>query len=353
MTVPGMQRLFRSATILVALLLSIAAGSTRAQSIKVYTWPDYMDPEIVREFEKYQDTTVEFSYFDSDEMRDQELAVTHGRGFDVLLVSRLQVPNYVKRGWLTPVTITDVPNRRHIDRRWSDTLGDVSDYAVANFWGTMGIGYRQDLLPEGLDSWAQLLQPGEMLRNRLIMPAFTRELVAMAMKTEGLSINTSDETMIINAGRRLLEQKPLVRRYGYPLLDEKSDLVTGKAWAGAFYNGDLLTLQAHNDNIRFVIPEEGTILWADYLTVAQSSASKELAFAFIDFLNEPQIAARQARFTNLATPNAAARNHMPREYLNNSTIYPNEQTLERSEFLEVLPPRSQKQVNVIGTQLRN
>lgn len=351
MIVPGMHLLFGSWIIVIALLLGTTAESANAQSIKVYTWPDYMDPEIVSEFEQKHDTVVDFGYFDSDEARDQELAITNGGGFDVLLVNRLQIPKYVRRGWLNPVTLDDVPNKRHIDKRWSDTLGDASDYAVANFWGTMGIGYREDLFPEGISSWAELLKPDETLRNRLNMPAFTRELVAMAMKSEGLSVNNSDETMIVEAGRKLLEQKPFVRHYGYPLLDESSELVTGKAWAGAYYNGDVLTLQGYDEHIRFVVPEEGTVIWADYLTVAQSSTNKPMAFAFINFLNDPRIAARQAQFTNLATPNTEARRYLPEEYLSHSTIYPSTQVLEQSEFLEALPPRSQKQINVIGTQL--
>lgn len=350
MTSPGM-RYLRRCGVLAALLLSALPGLLRAEHLKVYTWPDYIAPGIVSEFEQLHGTSVEFSYFDSDEARDQELAITNGRGYDVLLVNRLQVPKYVRRGWLHPLSAADVPNRRHIEKRWSDTLGAASHYAVANLWGTMGIGYRHDHIPAGIRSWNELLQPDKSLRNRLSMPAFTRELIAMSLKADGLSANTSDEAMIIEAGRKLREQKPFVRYYGYPMLDESSDLVTGKVWAGAFYNGDILRLQAYNENIRFVIPEEGGIIWAGYLAVAQSSERTSQAFAFIDFLNEPRIAARQAEYANLATPNTAARAYLPQEHLKHPTIYPDEEVIERSEFLESLPPRSQKQINIIGTQL--
>ncbi|MGQ7847948.1 ABC transporter substrate-binding protein [Granulosicoccus sp. 3-233] len=350
MTSLGMRH-YCGSGLIVILLLSAMPGMLHARSLKVYTLPDYLAPELVSEFEQLHDTTIEFSYFDSDEARDQELAITNGSGHDVLLVNRLQIPKYVRRAWLHPLSTEDIPNMRHIDQRWSDTLGDVSHYAVASLWGILGIGYRQDQIPEGLGSWKELLQPRDALRNRISMPAYTRELIAIAMKKNDLSVNTSDEAMIVEAGRQLLEQKPFVRYYGYPLLDENSDLVTGKVWAGAFYNGDVLSLQRFNNNIRFVFPEEGGIIWSGYLAVAQSSNNKSLAFAFIDFLNEPTVAARQAEFSSLATPNKAARAHLPKAYLEHPDIHPAGDMIERSEFLESLPPRSQKQINIIGTQL--
>lgn len=350
MTRLGVDKLFR-ACITASLLLVTVPGMLWAQNLRIYTWPDYIDPEIVAEFEHLNDTTIEFSYFDSNEARDQELAITNGRGHDILLVNRLQLPKYMRRGWLQPLSTQNIPNLRHIDKHWFDTLEDASHYGAANFWGTMGIGYREDHWPEGFHSWNELLQPEETLRNRLSMPAATRELIAMAMKGKGLSVNTSEEIMIREAGRILLEQKPFVRFYGYPLLTDTSGLVNGKVWAGAFHNGDVVRLQAFNENIRFVIPEEGGILWVDYLTVAQSSDNKTLAFKFIDFLNEPDTAARHALAAHQATPNSAARALLPAEFLHHPLIYPSEQIIGRSEFLESMPPRSQKQINVIGTQL--
>lgn len=350
MTSSGMRYQFRCITTVVV-LLSALPGLACAQTLKIYTWHNYMDPEVAREFEQLHSVSIEFSYFDSDEKRDQELAATNGRGYDLLLVNRLQVSKYVQRGWLQSLTYDDVPNRRHIGMRWSETLGEFSDYALAYFWGTMGIAYRKDLIPEGFHSWRELLQPDESLRNRLSMPAFTRGLVAMSMKSKGLSANTSDEAMIIDAGRELLEQKPFVRHYGHPMLDESSGLVTGKVWAGAFYNGIVPRLRTFSSDIDFAIPDEGGILWADYLTVSQSSDNKLLAFALLDYLNEPDVAARQASYMNLATPNVSARAHMPAQYLSDPIIHPGQDVIERSEFLEPLPPRSQKQVNIIGTQL--
>lgn len=338
--------------LLMAIVAALVPGSTFGTEIlKVYTWPDYMDPDVVSRFESRFDAQVQFSYFASDEARDRELAYSNGRGFDVMTINRLQVSRYAERGWLQTLDTEQMPDLRHIDRRWGDALGLYRDHAAAYFWGSLGIAYRQDLVEDAPVDWKTLLNPPEELRRRIVMPSHTRELIAISLKSQGLSANSGDEQLIIDAGNRLLEQKPGVLQYGYPTLDKSADLVSGKVRAGAYYNGDILRLQNYNSDIVFVNPEEGSILWVDYLAIADTSENAALARAFINFLHTPEIAAQQARFLSLATPNAAARALLPSTHLENPAIYPSRRLLQKSEFLQALPPRSQKQVNIIGAHL--
>lgn len=327
-----------------------APALAAAQILHVSTWPEYIDPEVASEFEPSRNVTVRFTCFDSDETRDNNLAASAGRGYDVLMVNRLQLPSYVRCGWLEPLTEKDVPNRRDVEERWSDSLNDATHYAVAYFWGTMGIAYRHDLVPEGFRSWMELLQTTAVLSQRILMPNSRRELVALALKAQKQSANASDPLLIDAAGRLLLAQAPHVRYYGYPALDENSELITGAIRAAAMYNSDLLMPGEYSDAIRFVIPEEGALPWVDYLTVAQSSTSKTLAFDFIDNLNDPDIAARQAEYVYYASPRSAARERLTPELLSHALIYSSIDVLNRSGFLEALPPRSQKRIDVIGSQ---
>lgn len=114
------------------------------------------------------------------------------------------------------------------------------------------------------------------------------------------------------------------------------------AWGtvGIAYRRDQVqTPPQHNDNIEFVVPAEGAIVWADYRAVLAGTRHPELAYAFIDFLNEPKNAARLAAFINCGTPNETALALMTPAYRNNRLIMPDTATLARSELLTALARR--------------
>ena len=177
------------------------------------------------------------------------------------------------------------------------------------------------------------------------MMDYGRDIMGAALKALGYSMNTSDQNEIVEAEQLLRQQKPYVQSYSYISLSEESALVTGDVWASMMYSGDALMLQEHDENIVYVLPEEGGNIWVDYLAVTQGSNKKELAMQFINFLNEPEVAARVAEFVYYATPNKAAEQYLPKEYFEDPIIYPSEEQLSRSEFHRPLAPRAQRLTN--------
>jgi spermidine/putrescine transport system substrate-binding protein len=249
---------------------------------------------------------------------------------------------------MSPVyCVTYVSGRTHIDADWQNAFAAARGYAVPYFWGTLGIGYRTDLVPEKIVSWKQFYRPSERLRGKLGMIKSSRDVIGMALKALGYSANSSDPKQLAEAEQLLRAQKPYVGDYTYIDLDEKSELVTGKIVASMMYSGDALMVKEHHPEIVYVLPEEGGNLWVDYWTVMNRSQIRELAMAFINFLNQPKIAARLAEFVYYATPNKAAEKLMSEEFLQDPTIYPNRKQLEKSEFYTKLPPRASKKRNRI------
>jgi len=340
-----------------AVLAVLAFGSSgvaeRIRSLVFLTWYDYLDPALVAEFERETGATIQFSYYASDDHRDEILAASDGRGYDLAAVNGLMLQSYAARGWLAPLRPASIPNLKHLDTRWRSAYPAAEQYAVPYFWGTLGIGYRKDLLPGGISTWKEFYQPPETLRGRIALPKSSRDVVGMALKSLGHSANTDDRDAIREAGRLLEAQKPFVRSYAYVGQDESSALVTGEVWASMLYSGDALVVREFHDEIEYVVPEEGSNLWVDYLAVLRSSTRKEQAARFIDFLNRPENAARNARFLSYATPNVAARALLPREYMENPIIHPDPDVLSRSELYRELPPRVQKTLNSVFASIVN
>jgi spermidine/putrescine transport system substrate-binding protein len=135
------------------------------------------------------------------------------------------------------------------------------------------------------------------------------------------------------AEQLLQRQRKCVSGYHYTGVAADTDLPTGKAWAAMAYSSDAAWLRALNPNIRFIVPVEGGLIWADYLVVLASSRQKSLAFALLAFLSEPAIAARLASYNKAATPNARARALLPAAVLQDTLIYPSGSALRASELV--------------------
>jgi spermidine/putrescine transport system substrate-binding protein len=342
---------FKSMAVLFVSISSVtfAADSTpRAEprELVLLNWSEYMDPDLVEKFEKQFNVKFREVYYESDDLRDDMMLETGGKGYDLALINGISVDVYRKRGWLSPVNEAQVPNFKHIDSRWLEAFPGLEGYAVPYFWGTMGIAYRSDLVPAPLTSWMDILQPTESLRGRIGMVENSRDALGMALKALGHSANSTDSRQIKAAEKLLLSQKPYVKTYTYIALSEESALVSGDIIATMIYSGDALMVQEHHEEIDYIVPSEGSNIWVDYLVVLENSKNKELARAFLNFLNEPENAAQLAEFVYYATPNKGAEKLLPAEFLEDPVIYPSEAVLSRSEFYKPLPPRAMKKRNI-------
>jgi len=339
--------------VLFLFVLGVPVQAAAPVELNFLNWSDYMDPEILKEFEQRTGIVVKQTYFESDAHRDELLVATGGRGFDLALIDGTAIRILAKRGWLEPVDETDIPNLKHIDPRWRAVHEEAEVYSVPYFWGTLGIVYRQDLVPFPVTSWMDLLQPVQELRGKVAMISDTRDLIGVALKASGYSLNSTDTQEIKEAEALLQAQAPAVRTYKYISRDKHSALLNGQITMSMMYNGDALMIQDHHDEIAFVLPKEGSNIWVDYLSVLSASPNKSAANQFINFLNEPEIAARLAQFVYYATPNLAAEALLPAEFKNDPTLYPSKEVLGKSETYHRLSARAQKRRAAIFSRIMN
>jgi spermidine/putrescine transport system substrate-binding protein len=311
----------------------------------VLNWGLYLDPELVEAFENEFNTKVNQVLYNSDEDRDARLVTTDGKGYDLILTSGISLDEYATRGWLAPLDRSKAPNFKHLSDRWKSAFNSTEKYGVPYFWGTLGIMYRADLVKQPITSWKQFFNPAEELQGRITLMDDSREIVSMALKSLGYSGNSEDPAAIEQVKALLKAQKPYVKSYTYVSIKEDSALVKGEVVAAMAYNGDALMVAEHNENIVYVLPEEGGNLWVDYFVIAAKAKNPDLAYEFLNFINDPVNAAQQAEYVYSATPNKAAEKFLSKEFLADQTIYPPVANLDKSEFHKELSPK--------GTVLRN
>jgi len=322
-----------------------SAEEVPPQELVLLNWSEYMDPEVLRAFEREAGVKVREVYFDGDDDRDALMQEREGRGFDLVVVNDVTLQTYVRRDWLAPIDFSRVPNRRHIESRWQSAFEFADTHAMPLFWGTLGIVYRADLAPQPLTRWMDLLNPVPALRGRIVMMNASRDLLGIALKALGHSANSVDPDQLAAAGELLTRQKPFVKDYYFVTLTEDSVLVTGDIIAAMVYNGDGLALQEHHEALQYLVPEEGSLLWVDYLAILASSPNKAMAHRFLDFISRPEQAAKLAEYLHYATPNQAAKAMLPATTLEDQRIYPPASVMEK---LEAPVPLS-----AAGQRLRN
>lgn len=327
-----------------------AAEPVAPQELVFLTWPDYIDTDVVAEFEKKFNAKVRFIYFESDDVRDELLAQNNASSYDVVLSSGIALTNYVSLGWVDAITESDVPNLQYIDSHWRTAYPQGDTHGVPYAWGTIGIAYRRDLVSGSIANWTDLFRPAAELQGKILMIRNARDVIGVALKALGYSGNSADPAQLAAARDLIFGQRPYVKEYSYIALTPESALVTGDVLAAMVFSGDALALQKINPNISFVLPPEGSNICVDYLAITKASTQKKLAAAFINFIHEPKNSARVAATIQYATTSLAAQKYLPRDFFLNEVIYPPAAKMARSEYFSVLPPAALKFRNEIFQQ---
>ncbi|MBF0627122.1 MAG: spermidine/putrescine ABC transporter substrate-binding protein [Magnetococcales bacterium] len=330
----------------------LAKKKAKSDTLTLLIWPDYLDPGVIEAFEQQRGMKVKQVFFESDTERDQLLVKKGGDAFDLMVVNRINLPFYARQGWIAPVDRNRLKGLDRIDPRWIAEPDSAANlWGVPYFWGNIGLAYREDRLIAPPASWMDFFRPAEMLRGRIQAMESDRELIGMALKALGHSVNSEDGAALSAAETLLMEQKPHVKSFRYIELGPDSPLVTGEVWMAMVFNGDALKLREHHESIRYIQPREGSALWVDDLALGSNASGHELALDFLNFLLDPAMALRNAEALHFATPNREALRLASKGYLDNAAIFPGEELLQRSETVRPVSPRTQRRINDIVARL--
>ena len=234
---PANDRIQRGAIYLTLFLfLSLwtsGAALSSPEELVFLTWAEYMDPGLITVFESKFDARIKPIYYETDELKNEMLIETNSVGYDVVLTSGIAALSYLKKKWLHPIEISRIPNLQHIDSKWLNAHPKLNGFAAPFLWGSLGIAFRKDLVAEPIESWKQLFNPSEHLRNKIIMIKDSVDTIGPALKSLGYSFNSENHRHYDEVEPILLAQKPYVQAYSYIAINEKSSLVTGKAWVSS------------------------------------------------------------------------------------------------------------------------
>ncbi|UNG18985.1 ABC transporter substrate-binding protein [Stutzerimonas zhaodongensis] len=327
----------RSALLAVTCLLFPSTAPYAGQTLNLLNWEEYLSEAVIERWEAETGIEIEQVYFDSGDKRDEVLAKPDHL-IDIALTELISSSRFGQRGLLDPINEQAVPNLKHVPQRWRDSCGA---HSIPYLWGTLGIAYRTDRLPNPPQSWADLLEPANRDEPHIIMMEDHEDILAGPLLHQGHSINTSSNDELKAAFELLQAQSPAVLTYEYVITSLRSQRYLDKADMALAYSGDQQVLNeiegVEGEPWRYMVPEEGTLLWVDCLSIPAKGEQKALAYRFLNFLNNPKIAALNSAELGVATTNAAAKALLPEEIRQDPTIYPPEAVLQNSQVYETRP----------------
>ena len=323
-------------SILVACLLPLtavqAAEKAEPKVLKLLTWEEYISPDVLAEFTRRTGVKIQPYFFNSDGERDALLVGQDGAGYDVIVVNGLAIDSYRKRGWIQPLSTERVPNVANTDSKWRAAFVSSREYAAPLFWGTLGIAYRSDLVKAPITSWAQLLSPSAELCGRINMGGDARDVVASMLKAVGASLQSPTLDDYRKVENLLRAQKSCVHEYDFVSVSDDDPLVTGKIVAAMAYNGDAQRMRETAAGIRYVMPQEGGIVWADYLVIGASSRAPRHAAELINYLMADDNLLRLAVYSQYAAASSRVTQRLPKALRDNPDIVPSAQRLANFEL---------------------
>lgn len=310
-------------------LLNISGGKTGKDILTIYNWGEYIDPALLKEFEKETGIHVIYETFDTNEAMLTKIK-QGGTAYDIAVPSEYIIEKMLEEDMLIPLDHTKLPNLKNIDSYFLDLPFDPHNkYSIPYFWGTVGIVFNPDKVGEfDFHSWQDLWDPA--LRRQVFLVDSAREVVGIALNNLGYSLNTTDDSELAEAEAKLAELAPNVKAV---IGDETTQLmVNNEASVALTWSGQAADMIFENEALDYAVPHEGSNLWFDNIVIPKTSKNVEGAHKFINFMLEADSAAENADYVGYSTPNKAALALMDEEVVNDERFYP---PIEQRETLEV------------------
>jgi len=309
--------------------------SKLSKSVSFYNWGDYIDPDVLAQFKSECGVDVIYDTFSSNE---DLLAKLQGgaTGYDLIVPSDYMVAIMTQLNMLKPLDFANIPNMANINKGFLDQPFDPGNkYSLPYLWGVAGIGYDADKVTTPPTSLASLFDPeqAKQYSGKISLLNDSRETIGAALKYLGYSVNSTDPDQLEKAKQVILAVKDDILTFDSDTFAD--NIISGETVLGHGWNGNFASAISDNPDrhLGFVIPKEGLTHYIDNLAIPVTAPNPYTAEVLINFLHDPENAAKISEATLYPTPNDAAIALLPDDLKNNPAAYPPADALVNSEYI--------------------
>jgi putrescine transport system substrate-binding protein len=344
-----------------------AAQAPRERIVNVYNWTDYVGPTIIEDFTKAIGIKVRYDTFDSNDTLETKLLAGKS-GYDVVVPTAYFLERQIKAGVFQKLDKAKLPNLVNLWPEVSQRLAKYdlgNQYAVNYMWGTVGIGYnvkkmREVLGADGkIDSWDIVFKPENLARFKdcgVHMLDSSDDILPAALSYLGLDPNTTKEADLQKAADLMMQIRPSVRKFHSS--EYLNALASGEICLVVGFSGDIKQAQkraaeAKNGvDIGYAIPKEGAQLWFDNLAIPKDAKNVAEAHEFINYLQIPEVAAKNSNFISYANGNLASQKFIDKAILDDKTIFPDEAMMAKLYTINAKDQKTERLMNRLWTRIK-
>ncbi|MCR8967399.1 ABC transporter substrate-binding protein [Streptococcus zalophi] len=309
-----------------------SGGSQNDDKLVIYNWGDYVDPDLLEKFTEETGIKVEYETFDSNEAMYTKIK-QGGTSYDLAVPSDYMIDKMIKEELIVPLDKSKITGFENIGTEFLDKSFDPKNkYSIPYFWGTVGIVYNVDMVEDEPRHWEDLWR--KEYQNDIMLVDGAREVIGFGLNTFSYSLNTKDMMELNQVVEKLNDLTPNIKAI---VGDEmKGYLIQEDAAIGITFSGEASEMLDANENLRYVVPSEGSNIWFDNIVIPSSVEHEDAAYAFINFMLEPENAAQNADYIGYATPNQKAKDLLDEEVRNDQSFYPSPETIAHLEVYDNL-----------------
>ena len=309
----------------VAALMLLGCSDDRSGILKVYNWADYIDEELLEEFEQWyfeqtgQKVEIIYQTFDINETMLSKIELGH-EDYDVVCPSDYIIERMLRNDLLLPINRNFGQTEDYIDcvapyisDKFSEIEGsgkDARDYSVGYMWGTVGLIYNSKYVSDQqAQSWNVLRDPaykGKVLMKDAFRDVYTSLLTALnrekldsgLVDLKTLSFDTSDESIALVENYLNSFKESIC---GWEADFGKEQMTKELAWLNMSWSGDaqwaIEEAAEMGLDLRYSIPAEGSTVWFDGWVIPKYARNVRAASYFINFMCKPENALRNMDMT--------------------------------------------------------
>ncbi|MCH6258919.1 spermidine/putrescine ABC transporter substrate-binding protein [Puniceicoccaceae bacterium K14] len=281
---------------------------------------------VLSSFASKNGCTVEYTEYD-EPAELARMVMTLPNYFDVIVAGRKEMMELQSIGVVEKLDFGKLQNYRHIGREYTERMGSpLNNISIPYLLGTTGIAYRKDLVNAPIDSWVDFFEPHSSMKGKLGLTADKNLAFSLSLLSLGYHFQSDDADELRNAAVRInrLNQSGFFGIVSSNIKLVEQSLNSGEIAMAIMYSGDVLSAMERNPNIGYVVPVEGSEGYTDLVCLNRRSDNRDLAYQFLDYLMDPEVAADNSIYLNYASPNHAAveliRKRAP-ELIENPAIY--------------------------------
>jgi spermidine/putrescine transport system substrate-binding protein len=312
--------IFGSTILAVAICAAAAVLSSCSKAkpeLHIYNWSDYFAPDTLKTFEQRYNCRVIYDVFESNEAMYAKLKAG-ASGYDVVFPTSYQAMLMDQEGMIEKLDHSKLSNIHYIDPEFLKVVAIDKEmqYSLPYMTGTSGLAVNKDKVGEYDASWA--IYDRADLKGRMTLLNDYREVLGAALKYLGYSLNTRDPKQVAEAGEVVKRWKANIAKFASD--EYKPGMASGEFYVAMGYSGDIMQIM-EGKNIEYSLPKEGFSFWSDDMVVLKDAQNKELAYAFINFLSDPEIAAKNMEFNYYKAPNTGAYKLISKEMRDDPMVF--------------------------------